>query len=160
MLSNTLNKTLCWVLGAGYAMKSVSAQNPPAATITQAPETAPLTGDLATQYKTLSGITENTLTTTVINGTSTILPIWYCAPTESAEACKNCPTHTASATASCSEGFNALLLLPPLALAGLWIPPPFWPSNSDDRGRESQHPQKDQNHRAGINQNQNHHDRG
>ncbi|KAK7911604.1 hypothetical protein PG985_014085 [Apiospora marii] len=124
MLSNTLSKTLCWVLGAGYSMKLVSAQNPPAATITQAPETAPLTGDLATQYKTLSGITENTLTTTVVNGTSTILPIWYCAPTESAEACKNCPTHTASPTASCSKGFNALLLLPPLALAGLWIPPP------------------------------------
>lgn len=63
--------------------------------------------------------------TEVIDGTTTILQIWYCDPTLSAPACQDCPAYeTTSTELPCPTDFNMLLLIPLVAVAGVFIPPP------------------------------------
>ncbi|KAI1639494.1 hypothetical protein F4809DRAFT_595464 [Biscogniauxia mediterranea] len=116
-----ITKTIAAHLVLGLLL-GVHGADPPS--ITLAPETTAQTGDMTTKFQSISGITANTQTTTVVNGTTTVLPVWYCAPTETAEVCKNCPTTTKGSPAECTEDFNALVLLPALAVVGVWIPPP------------------------------------
>ena len=55
-----------------------------------------------------------------------VLPVWYCAPSETAVACNGCPQSQTSdvSQGSCENGFNALVLLPLVAAPGLFLPPP------------------------------------
>lgn len=56
-----------------------------------------------------------------------VLPVWYCAPSETAAACKKeCvqSAATANEAPSCQIGFNAVTLLPLVAVPGLFLPPP------------------------------------
>ncbi|KAH8810890.1 hypothetical protein F5884DRAFT_780707 [Xylogone sp. PMI_703] len=48
----------------------------------------------------------------------------YCDPSLSASVCSGCPSTTTSGDPSCQTGFNMILLLPPAAIAGVFIPPP------------------------------------
>ncbi|KAI1496094.1 hypothetical protein F5X99DRAFT_401382 [Biscogniauxia marginata] len=120
-MKSYITKTLASHLVLGLLLGVNGADPPP---ISLAPETTAQKGDMTTKFQSISGITANTQTTTVVNGTTTVLPVWYCAPTEAAEVCKNCPTTTKGSSAECTGGFNALVLLPALAVAGAWIPPP------------------------------------
>lgn len=53
-----------------------------------------------------------------------MLPVWHCGPTETASACKECPPTPEGQTASCNDGFNALVLLPLVLAPGYFLPPP------------------------------------
>lgn len=65
--------------------------------------------------------------------TRAVLPVWHCGPSETAEACTACST--ASASAKCGSGFDALVLLPLIAVAGLFLlPPPGLPTLTVDEG--------------------------
>ncbi|KAF1834396.1 hypothetical protein BDW02DRAFT_598189 [Decorospora gaudefroyi] len=81
---------------------------------------------IQTTYQSIEGLTDNTVTTTVIDGTTTILPVWYCAPTATAAACQGCPQseNPDNEETSCDVGFNALVLLPLVAVPGVFLPPP------------------------------------
>ncbi|CZR53614.1 uncharacterized protein PAC_03494 [Phialocephala subalpina] len=118
----------------GCAMASVSQtaapatlndRSPPSSSaITVAPQTAIMTGVMQTTYLAYSGETTNSKVTETVDGTPTILPIWYCDPTLSALACQGCPTSTTSGQEPCPTNFNFILLMPPLAIIGGLIPPP------------------------------------
>lgn len=115
-------------------------QQPPPPPVTIAPQTAVQTGAMQTAYPTISGITANSQTTTVVAGQTTgqissprvsfianlrtVLPIWYCGPKETAAVCKDCPAQVPDQPPSCQKGFNALVLLPLIAIPGLYVPPP------------------------------------
>ncbi|KUJ11487.1 uncharacterized protein LY89DRAFT_674072 [Mollisia scopiformis] len=62
--------------------------------------------------------------TETIDGTATVLPLWYCDPSLSAPVCQGCPTSTTSGQEPCPTNFNFILLMPPLAIIGGLIPPP------------------------------------
>ncbi|KAH9204341.1 hypothetical protein DL95DRAFT_496954 [Leptodontidium sp. 2 PMI_412] len=66
----------------------------------------------------------NSVVTQVIDGTSTVLPLWYCDPTLSAAACQGCPTTTIPVDPPCPTDYNMVLVLPPVVLIGVYIPPP------------------------------------
>ena len=53
--------------------------------------------------------------------------MWYCDQFETAAACAVCPSATSassSSASSCQPSFNAIVLLPLLAVPGAFIPPP------------------------------------
>lgn len=87
------------------------------------PQTSQHTGELSTYYKTITGITANSQMVKVIDKTMTILPIWYCGPSETADVCKDCPSATKGGP-KCTQGFNAIVLVPLVAAAGAFIKPP------------------------------------
>ncbi|KUJ12545.1 uncharacterized protein LY89DRAFT_738321 [Mollisia scopiformis] len=98
--------------------------SPSVTPITVAPQTVKANGSFSTVYLSYSVVTQNSAATEVIDGTTTILPLWYCDPNLSAPACEDCPSTTASADSSCPTDFNMILLLPAVAVVGAFIPPP------------------------------------
>ncbi|KAF8849217.1 hypothetical protein BDZ45DRAFT_732393 [Acephala macrosclerotiorum] len=103
----------------------IEGRTPPTVTpITIAPQTIEATGAFSTSYIAYSYVTDNSAVTEVIAGTSTILPLWYCDPELNAPVCQGCPSTTASTDSACPTDFNMILLLPAVALAGAFIPPP------------------------------------
>ncbi|KAH7068316.1 hypothetical protein BKA63DRAFT_111970 [Paraphoma chrysanthemicola] len=120
----------CWlVLLSMSTAQNIPPPNPSVASqITMAPQSGLQTGSpIQTAYSFINGLSANSVTTTVVGGTTTVLPIWYCAPRETAAACnKNCPEGPVIATSnpSCGGGFNAVVLLPLVAVPGFFLPPP------------------------------------
>jgi hypothetical protein len=131
-------KTYLFISLACCSLSIARPQNQPSDAITVAPQSGVQTGPpLQTTYQSISGLTDNSVTTTVIGGTTTgqcishwyqslliisVLPVWFCAASETAAACKSCPTATGET--SCNGGFNALVLLPLVAAPGFFLPPP------------------------------------
>ncbi|KAG4438656.1 hypothetical protein IFR05_005837 [Cadophora sp. M221] len=106
---------------------------PPATAVVVATQTAPATGVFSTWYLSYAELTAshlyfwrygNSVVTQVIDGTSTVLPLWYCDPALSAAACQGCPTTTVPVDPPCPTDYNMLLVLPPVVLIGVYIPPP------------------------------------
>ncbi|KAK0128296.1 hypothetical protein ONS95_000271 [Cadophora gregata] len=97
---------------------------PPISSVVVATQTAVATGDFSTWYLSYPELTANSVTTQVIGGTSTVLPLWYCDPSLSAAACQGCPTTTVSIDPPCPTNYNMLLIVPPVVLVGVYIPPP------------------------------------
>ncbi|KAG4415605.1 hypothetical protein IFR04_011274 [Cadophora malorum] len=118
---------------------------PPVTSVVVATQTAAATGAFSTWYLSYPELTAsipslkslqhydqannfdfqgNSVITQVIDGTSTVLPLWYCDPTLSAAACQGCPTTTVSVDPPCPTDYNMLLVIPPVVLVGIYIPPP------------------------------------
>ena len=67
----------------------------------------------------------NSVVTQTLSGTPTVLPLWYCGPSETAAACKGCPSATTTGLPACTSGFQGLYLVPiGLPIVGGIIPPP------------------------------------
>ncbi|KAF8856238.1 hypothetical protein BDZ45DRAFT_691972 [Acephala macrosclerotiorum] len=113
-------------------LATLQLREPPlSSSVTVAPQTAIITGAMQTTYLAYSGQTirpdnqkTNSKVTEIIDGTPTVLPIWYCDPTLRAPVCQGCPSSTTSGQESCPTDFNFILLMPPLAIIGGIIPPP------------------------------------
>ncbi|CAO2653740.1 Nn.00g031510.m01.CDS01 [Neocucurbitaria sp. VM-36] len=121
-------KSKLTLLVSSCALGAAQHQDQPPASITIPPQTILQTGPpIQTTYHSVSDLTANSVTTTVVGGVTTVLPVWYCAPGEMAAACKhNCPqTSTIVGNeASCEGDFNAIILLPLVAAPGVFLPPP------------------------------------
>ncbi|KAI9812208.1 MAG: hypothetical protein M1827_004874 [Pycnora praestabilis] len=88
-------------------------------------QTAVETGAHTTLYPSYSGLTQNSAITQIIQGTPTVVPLWYCGPSQTAEACKACPSSAASGTPACTSGYNAIVVYPVGAIiVGGIVPPP------------------------------------
>lgn len=100
--------------------------------VTPPPQFITESASLETFYSSFSGLTANTVVTQTIKGTPTTVPVWFCGPSETAAACKSCPSTTATLPTSlvsgplaCTSGFNGLFLVPiiPIPFPG-GLPPP------------------------------------
>lgn len=86
-------------------------------------QTSLITDAVQTTYLAYSQ-TGNSQVLETIQGTPTILPLWYCDPTLSASVCSSCPTSTTSGQEPCPTNFNYILIMPLVAVVGGIVPPP------------------------------------